>query len=107
MLLPSDPSFRVTVRALTKSYGDSLVLDHVSLDLESGCPCCLMAPSGAGKTTLFRILMGLETADSGTIEGLEGRSFSAVFQEDQACLRDTPPSRISASSPAAGILPMN
>lgn len=75
MLLPSDPSFRVTVRDLTKSYGDSLVLDHVSLDLESGCPCCLMAPSGAGKTTLFRILMGLETADSGTIEGLEGRSF--------------------------------
>ena len=73
MLLPSDPSFRVTVRDLTKSYGDSLVLDHVSLDLESGCPCCLMAPSGAGKTTLFRILMGLETADSGTIEGLEGR----------------------------------
>ena len=42
-----------------------------------------MAPSGAGKTTLFRILMGLETADSGTIEGLEGRSFSAVFQEDR------------------------
>ena len=83
MLLPSDPSFRVTVRDLTKSYGDSLVLDHVSLDLESGCPCCLMAPSGAGKTTLFRILMGLETADSGTIEGLEGRSFSAVFQEDR------------------------
>ena len=83
MLLPSDPAFRVTVRDLTKSYGDSLVLDHVSLDLESGCPCCLMAPSGAGKTTLFRILMGLETADSGTIEGLEGRSFSAVFQEDR------------------------
>ena len=83
MLLPSDPAFRITVRDLTKSYGDSLVLDHVSLNLESGCPCCLMAPSGAGKTTLFRILMGLETADSGTIEGLEGRSFSAVFQEDR------------------------
>ena len=35
MLLPSDPAFRITVRDLTKSYGDSLVLDHVSLDLES------------------------------------------------------------------------
>ena len=83
MLLPSDPAFQIIVRDLTKSYGDSLVLDHVSLNLESGCPCCLMAPSGSGKTTLFRILMGLETADSGTIEGLEGRSFSAVFQEDR------------------------
>ena len=53
-----DPAFRVTVRDLTKILWDSLVLDHVSLNLESGCPCCLMAPSGAGKTTLFRILMG-------------------------------------------------
>lgn len=83
MQLLSDPAFRVTVRNLTKSYGDSLVLDRLSLDLESGRPCCLMAPSGAGKTTLFRILMGLETADSGTIKGLDGLSLSAVFQEDR------------------------
>lgn len=83
MQLPSDPAFRITVRNLTKSYGDSLVLDRLSLDLESGRPCCLMAPSGAGKTTLFRILMGLEAADSGTINGLEGLSLSAVFQEDR------------------------
>ena len=83
MQLPSDPPFRIIVRDLTKSYGDSLVLDRLSLDLESGRPCCLMAPSGAGKTTLFRILMGLEAADSGTIKGLEGLSLSAVFQEDR------------------------
>ncbi|MGI5982640.1 MAG: ATP-binding cassette domain-containing protein [Sakamotonia sp.] len=83
MQLLSDPAFRITVRNLTKSYGDSLVLDRLSLDLESGRPCCLMAPSGAGKTTLFRILMGLETADSGTIKGLDGLSLSAVFQEDR------------------------
>ena len=75
MLLPSDPSFRITVRDLTKSYGDSLVLDHVSLDLESGCPW---------RTAPF-----------------------LLFSRRTACLRDTPPSRISASSPAAGILPMN
>lgn len=83
MQLLSDSAFRITVRNLTKSYGDSLVLDRLSLDLESGRPCCLMAPSGAGKTTLFRILMGLETADSGTIKGLDGLSLSAVFQEDR------------------------
>lgn len=83
MQLLSDPAFRITVRNLTKSYGDSLVLDRLSLDLESDRPCCLMAPSGAGKTTLFRILMGLETADSGTIKGLDGLSLSAVFQEDR------------------------
>ena len=101
MLLPSDPAFRVTVRDLTKSYGDSLVLDHVSLNLESGCPCCLMAPSGAGKTTLMRMLAGLLKPDSGSAAPF------LRFSRRTACLRDTPSSRISASSPAAGILPMN
>ena len=43
MLLPSDPAFQIIVRDLTKSYGDSLVLDHVSLNLESGSslPCLI------------------------------------------------------------------
>ena len=40
-------------------------------------------PSGTGKTTLFRILMGLETPDSGTIDGLKNLKISAVFQEDR------------------------
>ena len=96
MLLPSDPAFRVTVRDLTKSYGDSLVLDHVSLDLESGCPCCLMAPSGAGKTTLLTVLSGLDRLDEGEVcyrgqridtlseaqsAKLRGREFGFIFQQ--------------------------
>ena len=44
-----------------------------------------MAPSGGGKTTLLRVLMGLEAADSGTVEGLAGLRQSAVFQEDRLC----------------------
>ena len=42
-----------------------------------------MAPSGTGKTTLLRILLGLERADSGTVEGTAGSRVSAVFQEDR------------------------
>ena len=38
-----------------------------------------------GKTTLLRILMGLEKADSGEILGMEGLRKSAVFQEDRLC----------------------
>ena len=53
-----------------------------------------MAPSGIGKTTLLRILMGLETPDSGTIRGLEGRRLSAVFQEDRLCDNLSPLSNI-------------
>lgn len=52
---------------LCKQFDGRPVLEHVSMELESGQIYCLMAPSGKGKTTLFRILMGLETADDGKI----------------------------------------
>lgn len=58
---------KLQIRDLCKRFGDLAVLEHVNLELESGQIYCLMAPSGKGKTTLFRILMGLETADSGEI----------------------------------------
>ena len=67
------------VEGLTKRYGGEAVLNGVSFVLHEGITC-LMAPSGGGKTTLLRILLGLERADSGTIRGLEGKRFSAVFQ---------------------------
>ena len=75
----------VTIHNLTKSYQDLHVLEGVNLTLKDGRIYCLMAPSGGGKTTLLRILMGLESADSGEIRGLEGRRLAAVFQEDRLC----------------------
>ena len=45
---------------LWKSYGGAEVLRDVSLAVTVGEPVCLMAPSGTGKTTLLRLLMGLE-----------------------------------------------
>ena len=65
---------------LCKQFDGVAVLDHVSMELESGHIYCLMAPSGKGKTTLFRILMGLESADGGQIltewEAGDGREFA-------------------------------
>ena len=71
------------IRDLCKSYNQEPVLNHVSMTLDSGKTYCLMAPSGTGKTTLFRILLGLERADSGQIDGLETLRTAAVFQEDR------------------------
>ena len=68
---------------LTKSYGEQVVIDNLSLQLYFNRTYCLMAPSGSGKTTLFQILLGLEHADSGQIHGLENKRLSAVFQEDR------------------------
>ena len=59
------------------------VLTGVNLTIDG--PTVLMGPSGQGKTTLLRILMGLEQPDAGQIEGLAGRRIAAMFQEDRLC----------------------
>lgn len=46
----------VTVRNLSKKYGDFTALDGISLDVEEGSLFALLGPNGAGKTTLMRIL---------------------------------------------------
>ena len=68
---------------LRKAFGDTIVLHDLSMTLPRGSVLALMAPSGAGKTTFLRLLMGSEISDSGEIRGLEGARVSAVFQEDR------------------------
>ncbi len=50
-----------------KSYGDTLVLDGVSLSVESREFIAFLGPSGSGKSTLLRIIAGLETLDAGEV----------------------------------------
>ena len=57
----------LTLRSVTKSYNGQPVLSDLSLEFSSGTFYCLMAPSGNGKTTLFRLILGLEKPDSGVI----------------------------------------
>ena len=55
------------VSGLTKSFGKVEVLKGVDLEIKSGEILVVVGPSGGGKTTLLRILAGLETIDSGQI----------------------------------------
>ena len=73
----------VKISGVSKYYHGRAVLKDVSMDLEGGGLYCLMGPSGIGKTTLLRLLMGLEQPDAGTITGVAGRRVSAVFQENR------------------------
>ena len=74
----------IVIDNLTKSYGDKLALPPFSCTLQEGEIVCLLGQSGCGKTTLLRLLLGLEAPTGGTISGLPDR-ISAVFQEDRLC----------------------
>ncbi|WP_210331054.1 ABC transporter ATP-binding protein [Microvirga terrestris] len=52
---------------VTKRFGDSTAVDHLSLNIFEGEFFCLLGPSGCGKTTLMRMLAGFETPTKGTI----------------------------------------
>lgn len=79
----------IRIEHIFKAYGKLKVLEDVSIQFPEGQITCIMGESGQGKTTLLRILMGLENADSGLIEGMAGRKCSAVFQDDTLCMNLT------------------
>jgi len=58
----------ISVRNVTKRFDGFVALDDVSVDIPSGSLTALLGPSGGGKTTLLRVIAGLETPDSGEVE---------------------------------------
>ena len=67
----------ITVRNITKRFGDFVAVDDVSLEVESGALTALLGPSGSGKSTLLRIIAGLETPDAGEVL-LSGKDATAL-----------------------------
>jgi sulfate transport system ATP-binding protein len=65
----------ITVRQVTKTFGNFTALDRVDLDIPRGRLVALLGPSGSGKTTLLRIIAGLEIADAGVVQ-FDGEDFS-------------------------------
>ena len=60
----------ITVRNLTKRFGDRTAVDHVTLDVRRGEIAGFLGPNGSGKTTTIRMLCGLLTPDGGEGEVL-------------------------------------
>lgn len=77
----SETNNKLEIKNLSKRFGEKILFENLSLTVDG--PAVLWAPSGWGKTTLLRILMGLEVPTSGSVEGV-GR-VGAVFQEDRLC----------------------
>ena len=78
----------IEIKNLSKRFGDKIILDDFSLSLKDGGLYGLTAPSGRGKTTLLRLLLGLLPPDAGSIT--PGVRYSAVFQTDRLLPNRTP-----------------
>ena len=72
----------IKISEITKEFGDFIAVDRLSLDIEKGALFCLLGGSGCGKTTLLRMLAGLETPTSGTIE-IDGINMAGVHPADR------------------------
>jgi sulfate transport system ATP-binding protein len=79
----------IEIKGINKKFGDFVALEDVSLNIPTGQLTALLGPSGGGKSTLLRIIAGLESTDEGTvhIEGVEAthlppqkRNVGFVFQ---------------------------
>jgi sulfate transport system ATP-binding protein len=75
--------------AVSKTFGKHKALDGVSVKIDEGELVALLGPSGGGKTTLLRVLAGLESPDSGDVRirgqqvtrsGPHARGVGFVFQ---------------------------
>ena len=67
----------IRVDHVTKRFNDFTALDDVSVDIPTGSLTALLGPSGGGKSTLLRIIAGLEHPDSGTVE-IEGEDSTGL-----------------------------
>lgn len=74
---------KITLKNIDKSFGETTVLRDFSADFILGENYYINGVSGKGKTTLIRILCGLEKVDNGEILGLDKVKLSVVFQEDR------------------------
>ncbi|HLA95825.1 MAG TPA: ATP-binding cassette domain-containing protein, partial [Pyrinomonadaceae bacterium] len=59
--------FAVSVRGVSKSFGTTTVLSDINFDVLEGEILVLLGASGSGKTTILRVISGLELPDSGSV----------------------------------------
>ncbi len=75
----------ILLKDINKSYGDKVVFRNKTYLFKEGSKTLILGESGIGKTTLLKIIMGLEGIDNGTISGISNKKISVVFQEDRLC----------------------
>jgi ABC-2 type transport system ATP-binding protein len=67
----------IEARSLTKRYGDTVAVDHLSFTVEPGKITGFLGPNGAGKTTTMRLILGLDRPTSGSVT-VHGKPFPRI-----------------------------
>src|SRR5512142_1016699 len=79
----------ITATSLSKSFGAEDLFHDVSFSVARGARFALVGPNGIGKTTLLRILMGLEEPSSGTVTSAKSLNIGYLPQEADFQLEGT------------------
>ncbi|MBO4730658.1 MAG: ABC transporter ATP-binding protein [Bacteroidaceae bacterium] len=77
----------ITVKDITKKFGELEVLKGISLSIEKGEVVSIVGPSGAGKTTLLQIMGLLDAPTSGEVI-IDGRNVTSLKPKEQAKVRN-------------------
>ncbi len=67
----------IEVNDVTKRYGDTIAVDHLSFAVQPGVVTGFLGPNGAGKTTTMRMILGLDRPTSGSVT-VNGRSYQEL-----------------------------
>lgn len=73
----------IKLQNISFAYGEKQIIKDFSLNIEKGDKICLFGQSGCGKTTLLRLILGLEKLNEGKISIEDGLKPSIVFQENR------------------------
>ncbi|EQM53566.1 ABC transporter ATP-binding protein [Lactiplantibacillus plantarum EGD-AQ4] len=79
----------VVAKQVSKSFGRQQVLDRIDLTLPAGMIYGLIGPSGAGKTTLIKSILGMEAVDSGTVDVMGTRMPNRAVMAQSDALYET------------------
>jgi ABC-2 type transport system ATP-binding protein len=82
-IVSSSDAVAARVRGLRKTFGETVAIDDVDLDVPAGAVLGMLGPNGSGKTTLIRMLLGLTRPTAGTVEllGRTGSDLAAALPD--------------------------
>ncbi len=81
---------KIAVQELSKAFGGRDIFTNFSLEVDSGVRLCVCGPNGTGKSTLLRLLAGVEAPDGGRVLLPRGCRLGYVEQEFSETALDTP-----------------